>query len=481
MPRRVASKRFPKLTWHESTGRWRKRYKGQTFYHPGRPTKIASYPEAVRAFEKWKLGIDQQRHEQQSAREAYSKVIRDVESWQAALVASFADTSESRSAYRELDKLLVIAKQEAERHSNDVGDEAQWVATQLRDYLHDRAVKIREYYDPDSNDFGNSLDSIVGKPIIETPSGPAPWEATFKPEVLDLDQLIAVFTHAKNRQVQNGELTQHRVDRLSTDLKHLLAFCGGETLLADLNSVLFSQYLDSVKSEVRRGIYSATTGQGRLRSAKQILTWAYQTEIIESLPRVFSSYSIKVQSKAVETLEDGELERFQDQSKPLLQLYTLLTLNCGMTQNDMADLKPSEVDWERGYLTRKRTKTEKHENVPTVSYQLWPQTFDALKEFGNRKGELLLTRTDGKRLVVGRSDSVRILYRRLSEKLGINVGPKILRKTAASKLGSHETFGRYAQHFLGHSPRTVADRHYVKPDQKQFDQAINWLGQQWNL
>jgi hypothetical protein len=32
--------------------------------------------------------------------------------------------------------------------------------------------------------------------------------------------------------------------------------------------------------------------------------------------------------------------------------------------------------------------------------------------------------------------------------------------------------------FLGHSPRTVADRHYVVPPQELLDEAVTWLGRQ---
>ena len=50
-------------------------------------------------------------------------------------------------------------------------------------------------------------------------------------------------------------------------------------------------------------------------------------------------------------------------------------INCGMTQVDIADLQPKEVDWDRGRIRRKRSKTDDHEQVPTVDYALWPRTW----------------------------------------------------------------------------------------------------------
>ncbi len=52
---------------------------------------------------------------------------------------------------------------------------------------------------------------------------------------------------------------------------------------------------------------------------------------------------------------------------------------------------------------------------------------------------------------------------------------KHLRKTAASKLEQHPTYGRFAPHFLGHSPQSIAAKHYVTPSPAQFAAAIRWL------
>jgi len=57
------------------------------------------------------------------------------------------------------------------------------------------------------------------------------------------------------------------------------------------------------------------------------------------------------------------------------RLYILLMLNTGCTQVDISELKQSEVDWQRGRITRKRSKTAKHESAPVVEYPLWQETF----------------------------------------------------------------------------------------------------------
>ena len=72
-------------------------------------------------------------------------------------------------------------------------------------------------------------------------------------------------------------------------------------------------------------------------------------------------------------------------------------LNCGMYQNDIAELKADEVNWKQGTLTRARSKTRER-NGPVVTYKLWPETFALLKKH-RAEGELALTTDEGNPLV----------------------------------------------------------------------------------
>ena len=49
-------------------------------------------------------------------------------------------------------------------------------------------------------------------------------------------------------------------------------------------------------------------------------------------------------------------------------------------------------------------------------------------------------------------------------------------------LGGEGRYGLFlAQHFLGHSPRTVATRSYVAPPQALFDEALMWLRERYGF
>jgi hypothetical protein len=45
-------------------------------------------------------------------------------------------------------------------------------------------------------------------------------------------------------------------------------------------------------------------------------------------------------------------------------------------------------------------------------------------------------------------------------------------------LGTHPQYKFYAQYFLAHSPKTVADKSYVIPSQEEFFKALAWLREQ---
>jgi integrase len=167
-------------------------------------------------------------------------------------------------------------------------------------------------------------------------------------------------------------------------------------------------------------------------------------------------------------------------------------LNTGMTQYDLARLRQDEVDWDRGAVIRKRNKTKNYDNVPIVKYKLWPETFrlleahrstDTILALTNANGQPLKTETikdDGK---IKRVDNVRTAYHRLTAKLKIDSPkpPKLLRKTGATLLASNPAYATCDVLYLGHSPQGVAARHYSALPQALFDDAVEWLGQQFGF
>ena len=226
----------------------------------------------------------------------------------------------------------------------------------------------------------------------------------------------------------------------------------------------------------------------RFRYAKNFVTWLASKAIIP-MPANLTSRKYKFGSTVtkVTTFTVDEVRTLVDASTGQLTLHLLLMINCGFTQQDVADLVQDEIDWKLGTITRKRSKTRQHEDVPTVTYRLWKRTFELLKQHRQSEGDLVLRTKSGqpwlnKRVVNGvfnRTDNTKSVYRHLVDRTGLDKQIKGLRKTSSSLLDTHPTYGRYAGYFLAHSPTTVRDKSYVKPSQDQFDAALAWLGTQY--
>ena len=84
-----------------------------------------------------------------------------------------------------------------------------------------------------------------------------------------------------------------------------------------------------------------------------------------------------------------------------------------------------------------------------------------------------------------KSDTIKCAFYRLMTKGAVTRQGKRhtfkdLRLTASTLLASHKNYKFYAQYFLGQMPDNVADKHYVVPNQKEFDRALAWLGKQFD-
>jgi integrase len=190
------------------------------------------------------------------------------------------------------------------------------------------------------------------------------------------------------------------------------------------------------------------------------------------------------------TLDPADIRRAVQAATGQLRLHLLLMANCGLTQKDISDLAPGEVEWVGQAIVRARSKTRGRGGVPIVRYPLWPSTFQLLSQWrSSDQARLLVTRTGGPWVdksiqANGRaknSDHIRTNWHRIAAKLGVDWPLKRIRKTSATLLASHPVYGRFDWLFLGHSPATIKDRHYVAPDPDLFAAAVRWLGERYEL
>ena len=219
--------------------------------------------------------------------------------------------------------------------------------------------------------------------------------------------------------------------------------------------------------------------------------------MIEDLPRNIdrSEVKITVETEEVKVWPIAAVQAvmgFIPKQSERLKLYMLLMLNCGMTQKDISDLEPDQVDWQAHTITRKRSKTQDCKNVPTVTYPLWIAPLPCWEIVRQQDGERVLTNRRGSPLKVVtlmekvvNVDIIGTMYgkfrKRCQEAGVLTESPtlKMFRKTSHSLIGNapNDTWATYKVYFLGHAPMTVADKHYFRLDQAEFAKAIQWLGE----
>jgi integrase len=291
---------------------------------------------------------------------------------------------------------------------------------------------------------------------------------------------------------------------ISRDVRLFADWFGRDKDVDEITSKVLLDYHDHLVSQTnepqKKRKFGRRTANGRLKNIKSFIRWLCEMEIKESLPRNIDSRSLRIEFDIpkIVLFEKGEVLNLINGSSDQMQLYLLLALNCAMLPKDISDLRPDEVNWEEGRIVRSRSKTRRRKarsnNIPTVNYLLWPETFELLKRFRtdsadhvllNRNGAPLKTSFIGDDKKIHNISNIARQYGRLQDKLKIpkesRKSFKTFRATGASKLAEHETFGRYAQYYLADAPRSIADKHYVVPPKAQFDKAITWLGEQFSL
>jgi integrase len=288
---------------------------------------------------------------------------------------------------------------------------------------------------------------------------------------------------------QSGQMSEGRFDAYCRNIGKFVDWIGPETAIDAVDEAKLEGFFNHLSAKVGAEEYSPTYAHTLLMTAKHFISRLAEMRLIPLPGNIRSrrfrfNHSVATRIETFTPAEVRELLETCDGFSERTKLYLLLMLNCGMYQNDIAELLADDVDWRKGTLTRARSKTRER-GGPVVTYRLWPETFALLKRH-RAEGELALTTDEGNPLVrywledgkMRRYDAIQSAWSRLAEKMSsgkIRLGMKHLRKTSATVLGQHLHFKFYANHFLADSPKSIADRHYVHANDAEFFDALNWL------
>ena len=461
------TRKLRQLQWHRASKQWCKRHKGKLHYlGAGTPTRDGSTGR-----------LDEQ----------YDEAL---ERWEAIKATQDAH-NESRNRDQRLDELEVemrlapsLDQHAALRHEAQILETGATVAqadAEARLLAHLRLLAGRAATPEDWRQVAQAVETM-GR-------GRSPEERTVAKQA-------AEFLSMKLRQARATQRTISRYINLKTYVEQFRDWVGGETPVDTINATTLRAYYDHCLGRIGQASDAITPWGAKdiYQCAKQFVRWLAESEVIGSLPANINSremiFSMPPGKKKYFTIAEFRnlLEHAYDRTK----LFLLLMANCGMTQKDIADLRQDEVDWRRGLIRRKRSKTSRFESVEVVTYLLWPETLELLKTFGQRLGDRVLPgklgnplvyddiKPDGKPVSV---DAVASAYTRLLHLPGVWVTGKTLtdlRNTSATLLKNSD-YHHLVALFLGHASRTTADRHYAADYDNRLNEALEFLRRQYLL
>ena len=356
--------------------RWRKKYQGEIHYFRG------NYETALKAWHQKLAELERQQEREQEEKPGWHRqMTQKIRDW-------YLAQGDRKAADRLADDLRKQDDDLLSKNWDKLSDATKcvWV---------DRIRQMSKQETSEPTTIGQAVDSFLARAVVRVESG------TYAPGYYD---------------------------SLKRALNHFSDFVGRRVGIGSINGHTLETYHTEVERRIRDG-WSKSYAAGYLRMVKIFVGWCYDTELLDSLPRNMrrgnTTLTIDIGKLKKPTFNNEEIKILLDNATERTQLYILLALNCAMTQIDIAELHPEQVDWAKGRITRQRTKTEGNENVPEVSYLLWKRTFDLLKKHGSRKGGRVLTNDEGRPLKVERLqgtdhkkiDNVSTAYNRLLVKL----------------------------------------------------------------
>jgi integrase len=247
---------------------------------------------------------------------------------------------------------------------------------------------------------------------------------------------------------------------------------------ADVSTIDESK-VESVFLKLKAAELSQGTRKKRWGVFRRFVEYLSERKLIATPGNLHSKvFRFKVDAKPVTKYDTAKVRAVLAGLTNRQRLYALLGLNAGMTSADIGQLTKDMISGDK--LTRKRVKTAGVKTVPTVTYTLWPETMELLAECGSDHPTLVLTGKTGEalwssRLEADGSTPQKDMISQQWKRAKIRPPHKAFRSIGATLLESHKNYGRHVELYLGHSPKSVKDRHYAAPSDEVFGEALAWL------
>jgi hypothetical protein len=305
----------------------------------------------------------------------------------------------------------------------------------------------------------------------------------------------------KAEEARQGVRSADGADNTRIALSHFTTFAGEASPVESVDADLWHRWYVHCAGQVarrdgdRRAGWSADYAAKVFGVSRSFVRWLWEREVLPALPRNLESkrYRFSRPDRVIPTFTDDEVRLLLGAAAGQHRLHLLLMLNIGATQKDISDLRKDQIDLAGAAITRRRSKTARQKNVPLVRYPLWPETARLLREHLSADPVYALLTHTGRRWVrkdmgddgrLKKADNVATLFQHLKRKVGLageGKSLKVFRKTSATRLKGHPKYRDLRFWFLGHSARTVADRHYAAESDALMREAVEWLGRGYGL
>ena len=333
--------------------RWRKKYKGKTYYFRG------AYADAVKQWERQKVELDgQDKHQYEVAIQNRKEIELAIDTlndyWVDHEILGLRQTI--ALSPEGLALLAEIPSLEQLEETLTSGDRLPLLTKK----------DIAPY----------SFLPTADKELIR--AGMERWEqlnrkdASTSTEITTIGQAVDEWLAWKKSQVIMGHIKQATLSSTTVDIAVFRKWAKDSTPLASITEKLLFDFFNHLAGEIGGGRMAKGYAHQIMLYTKSFVKRQWELHRIE-LPRNFGSrdISIRVPTGTVDTLTVEEIKAFYNRGTSLLKTCILLSLNCGFNQIDIATLAHSEVDWEKGTITKRRSKTGGYDNVPTVQWKLW--------------------------------------------------------------------------------------------------------------
>lgn len=466
------------ITWlkdkkRQNGGRWVKKYRGQIF-RSSEPKSKGGKAIALQDFLKWKSGVDEQLLTDKPHKDDYDQAIglrQEMLTWLA--VAQDQDPIRTRL----LSEIKILETELSKQSPKPI--ESTGV---LFDPIHRSVMEMSEMM--------AWIERLESLRFHKMANFDVAKDST-------LQQHIDDYIDFQRSRASSGQIEHKTFKALQERTEHFQNWLLTNNR-SQINSAVVRDYRQSILDDIGLDKISPQWGSNLAKASNSVILYLERNDYC-SRPNNLNdpTLRIRVEDKAIVPYTSDELQIIWDNASERTRLYALLMLNCGMLPSDIADLKQNEYNGT--HITRRRKKTGKKyagksNKVPMVSWLLWDTTKQLLDKHRSTNPEWLLVNANGNQIAtskirqdgrIGLVSNVTTSWNRLTKKMkakGVIVRPlEQLRKTGSSKLESHKDYGRFSQFFLGQAPSSVAEKRYAAPDQDLFNQAMLWLGEQFNL